>query len=242
MSAPTTFPLRTYSEEHLPESDGKPMAESDVHRDQMIDLIDALKEYFRDDPKVYVTGNIFVYFRDENGEIQPVSPDVFVVRGIEKKERRIYHLEKEGRAPDMVIEVTSKSTKMEDLGNKRFVYAYLGVKEYFLFDPLSETLRPVLRGYRLKNGDYAPMMGTPLKSEVLGLELHIENSKLRLYDPKSGERLLTHAEAQAARRAAKAEADAAKAEADAAKARATDLENENIHLREELARLQAAKK
>ncbi|MFQ5631298.1 MAG: Uma2 family endonuclease, partial [bacterium] len=197
------------------------------HRDQMIDLIDALKEYFRDDPKVYVTGNIFVYFRDESGEIQPVSPDVFVVRGIEKKDRRIYHLEKEGRAPDMVIEVTSKSTKMENLGNKRFIYAYLGVKEYFLFDPLSETLRPALRGYRLKNGDYAPMMGTPLKSEVLELELRVENGKLRLHDPKTGERLLTHAEAQAARRAATA--------------KAMSLEAENVLLRKELARLQKQK-
>lgn len=46
-------------EELYPSSDGQPMAESDVHRDQMIDLINQLIEYYRDRPDVYVTGNLF---------------------------------------------------------------------------------------------------------------------------------------------------------------------------------------
>ena len=38
-----------------PETDGEPMAETDTHRDQMTDaLIHPLKEYFRDDPNVYL--------------------------------------------------------------------------------------------------------------------------------------------------------------------------------------------
>ena len=47
--------------EHLPESDGKPMAETDVHRSQMIGLLECLGEYYRSDPNVYVTGNILLY-------------------------------------------------------------------------------------------------------------------------------------------------------------------------------------
>ena len=90
--APPIKPPRLpyYSEDYLPESDGRPMAETDRHRDLMLDLLHALKERFRKNRRVYVTGNIFVYYRDENGEPQPVSPDIFVVRDVAKKERRIY--------------------------------------------------------------------------------------------------------------------------------------------------------
>ncbi len=207
-----------YREEYLPESDGKPMAETDTHRRYMLDLIDALEEYYRDDKWTYVTGNIFVYYPDETGKLQPVSPDIFVVHGVQKKERRIYNIKVEGKAPEAVIELTSTSTKMEDLGNKKFLYASLGVKEYFLFDPLSETMRPTLRGFRLEDGDYIPIVGTRLYSEVMGLELRLEEGKLRLYNPKTSTYLLTREEVHAARRAAeaakqKAEAERQKAEA-----------------------------
>ena len=60
-----------------PESDGKPMAETDVHRDLMVDSIQMLQHHFRDEP-VYVSGNLLIYY--EEGNIRKsVSPDVFVV-------------------------------------------------------------------------------------------------------------------------------------------------------------------
>ena len=40
-----------------PESDGKPMAETDVHIDTLIALREALHDHFRDMPQVYVAGN-----------------------------------------------------------------------------------------------------------------------------------------------------------------------------------------
>jgi Uma2 family endonuclease len=126
------------------------------------------------------------------------------VHGVQKKERRFYNIKVEGKAPEVVIELTSTSTKMEDLGNKKFLYASLGVKEYFLFDPLSETMRPILRGFRLEDGDYLPIIGTRLYSEVMGLELRLEEGTLRLYNPKTSLYLLTRKEVHAARRAAEA--------------------------------------
>ena len=184
--------------EYLPESDGKPMAETDVHRSQMIELLNCLEEYFRADPRVYVTGNIFLYFRNPEGERQSISPDIFVVRGIEKKRRRIYNLDVEKKAPDVVLELTSRHTKVEDLGNKRVIYADLGVSEYFLFDPLDGSLTPQLRGFRLQGGEYIPMVGPRLSSAALGLDVVVEENRLRLYDSQTGERLRTHAEAEAA--------------------------------------------
>lgn len=234
MTAPTAYPSHSYPEAYLPESDGKPMAETDEHRDIMMDVLDALEEHFRADEQVYISGNIFVYYRDETGEMQSVSPDILVVRGVQKKKRRIYNLEVESKAPELVIELTSLSTKKEDLGNKRFVYANLGVKEYFIFDPFGDTIRPALRGFRLESGDYLPIVGTRLKSEVLGLELRLESGLLRLYDVKKKQFLLTRAESHAARRTAEVKAMAAETKAATAEA-------ENARLREELEKLKKNK-
>ena len=228
--APSIKRSRFYPEERLAESDGKPMAETDAHRDQMVDLLNALKEYFRDDPQVYVTGNIFLYYRDDTKTRQSVSPDIFVVRGVKKKTRRIYNLDVERKAPEVVIELTSPNTKTEDLGTKRFIYASLGVKEYFLFDPYSEAIRPALRGFRLDEGEFVPMVGIRLTSEFLGLDLKVEDDRLRLYDRKTGERLRTYEESEAACRIA--ELNAAKA----VKAYQS-AETEIIRLREELTKL-----
>ena len=235
---------RLYTEERLPESDGKPMAETDAHRDQMVDLLNALKEYFRDDPQVYVTGNIFLYYRDDAKTRQSVSPDIFVVRGVKKKTRRIYNLDVERKAPEVVIELTSPNTKTEDLGTKRFIYASLRVKEYFLFDPYREAISPALRGFRLEKGEYMPMAGARLSSDVLGLHLVIEDDRLRLYDRRTGERLRTHEESEAARRLAEAKAtqeEMARQQAEAKVAKEylarQAAESEVLRLREEIAQL-----
>lgn len=228
------------------------MAETDVHRENMIGLLHALKEKFRNDPRVYVTGNIFVYYLDAAGVRQtPVAPDIFVVHGVEKKDRRIYKVDEEGKAPEVVIELTSTSTKVEDLVTKHYIYAGLGVREYFLFDPFRETTQSALHGFRLEGGEYVPMAGIHLHSEVLGLDLRVEQGQLRLYDPQTGERLRTPEEAEAERRAAEMQAVAelkarktAEAKATAAEAKAAQelaarqaAEAELARLREELARL-----
>ncbi len=236
------------------------MAETDRHRDLMVDLLHALHEHFRDNPQVYVSGNIFVYYLDENGDRQSVSPDILVVFGVEKKERRIYKIDEEGKAPEVVVELTSPSTKVEDLVTKHYIYANLGVREYFLFDPYGETTQPALRGFRLKGGEYVSMAGNILSSKVLGLELKVEEGQLRFYDPKVGARLRTPAEAEAARReaetarreaeAARREAETARHEAEAARREAEAkaekesaarqaAEAELARLQKELAKLQA---
>lgn len=49
----------------------------------------------------------------------------------------------------MVIEVSSRKTRREDLGPKKGTYEMMGVQEYYLFDPLGEYLETPLVGYRL---------------------------------------------------------------------------------------------
>ena len=230
-----------------PERDGKPMGETDIHIDAMIYLREALKEYFRQTPQVYVAGNLLIYY-EENNPSASIAPDVFVVPGVHKHQRRTYKLWEEGPPPAVVFEVTSRSSRLEDTGTKRAVYAMLGVQEYFVYDPLGEYLRPALQGYRLQEGDYQrvqPASAGHLVSQVLGLEMRLEEGRLRLVDPTTGERLLTHEEAQEARqiaqdRAAQAEDRAAQAEDRAAQEVAARQEAEAaLHrLRAELARRQ----
>jgi Uma2 family endonuclease len=177
---------------YYPESDGKPMTETDAHRKQMINLLVVLEAHFRTDPQVYVGGNLMIYYVEGDPKAS-IAPDVFVVRGVPKRNRRVYKMWEEGRAPDVVIELTSRSTRDEDLGSKRWIYAEMGVREYFLFDPLGDYLQPPLRGYSLTGDEYTRIAGDGARilSETLGLELRIVDGWLRLANPTTGELLLT---------------------------------------------------
>jgi Uma2 family endonuclease len=203
-------PTRPRRRVQYPESDGKPLGETDQHRTLMTDLIFALK-WFLSNVRAYIAGNLFVYFEEGNPRAV-VAPDVFVVLGVEQRQRRVFQAWREdGRLPDVVIELTSKKTSKADQTLKPALYAQLGVREYFIFDPYGEYLRPQLQGFRLVDGGYQPMDEFPLRSALLGLELRQEESALRLYNPRTGERLPTSDEEVLARRAAEAaRADAEK--------------------------------
>ena len=126
-----------------------------------------------------------------------MSPDVFVVKGVPKQKRLYYLVWEEGKGPDVVIELTSKSTKNEDLKKKFQLYQdVLKVSEYFLFDPLGDYLKPRLQGFRLQGEKYEPVLPVKnrLPSQMLRLHLEEGGENLRLYDPKSGKWLLTPTE------------------------------------------------
>jgi Uma2 family endonuclease len=212
-----------------PEIDGKPMAETDVHINALIYLREALKDYFRDDPQMYVAGNLMLYY-EEGNPAACVAPDVFVVRGVGKHARRVYKLWEEGHSPAVVFEITSRGTRLEDLGTKRALYAMLGIPEYFLYDPLGEYLQPPLQGYQLQDGEYQrlqPDTEEKLTSQLLNLQLRIEAGHLRVIEPSTGERLLTPAEAQHARRLAETRAATAEAELQRLQSELARLRGEN---------------
>lgn len=220
-----------------PESDGEPMAETDKHRQLMVDLIEALKNHFAAEPDVYVSGNMLLYYIEGEPE-QSIAPDVFVVRGIKKHERRIYKLWEEGRAPNVVIEVSSRKTKKKDKGLKKQLYAWLGVKEYFIFDPEYKRKLP-FRAFRLHGQEYVEEAVTAghVRSAELGLELVNTNKTLRLRNTQTGEFLRTPEEEATGRRQAEDRAsqaeDRASQEAEARRRAEAELER----LRAELAQL-----
>jgi Uma2 family endonuclease len=177
------------------------MAETDLHRQDMVDLIETLQDHFVGDPHVYVTGNLLLYYEEGNPR-KHVSPDVFVVRGVPKLPPRNYYLLwKERKAPEVVIEITSKTTRREDQNTKMALYRdVLQVPEYFQFDPTEDYLKPSFQGHRLVDGDYQPIsvVNGRLPSKILGLHFERDGTELRLYNPATAERLLTRGEALAA--------------------------------------------
>ncbi|MFL5244520.1 MAG: Uma2 family endonuclease [Gemmataceae bacterium] len=176
-----------------PTSDGRPMAETELHRDLMITLIETLKRQFASDPLFYVSGNMLVYYKPDDRSCN-LAPDVFVVREVPKHRRDYYLIWEEGHSLDLVIELTSRSTKAEDIEDKFNLYRdRLKVREYFLFDPYAEYLDPPLQGYRLSRGRYVSIkpLDARLPSKVIRLHLERDVRDLRLYDPSAGKWLPT---------------------------------------------------
>jgi Uma2 family endonuclease len=251
------------SEVYYPDSDGEPMAESDEARDLMIECIAALEDHFADEPDVYVSGNLLLYYEQGNPR-RSIAPDVLVTRGIGKHRRRIYQMWVEGKAPDFVLEISSDSTWSRDLLYKGTLYFNLGVQEYFLFDSSGQRLPtgPILGWTRggLTFEQLEPNERGRVLSESLGLELAEEAGHLRFYDPRTGRRVPTRAERaiEAESKAAEAESKAAEAESKAAEAesraerelgarreaerRAAEAEAEARRLAAELARLRGERR
>lgn len=163
------------------------MAETETHVLAILHLIGALRHFFRKVPDIYVIGNIFLYYIEGNSNARK-SPDVMVVKGVGKHTRRSYKLWEEKVAPSVIFEITSRQTKSEDTVGKLSLYAALGVKEYFMFDPLHEYLEHQLEGYRLVEGAYEVIPANEdgeLYSEELQLILRPEAGLLRLVDPQT---------------------------------------------------------
>jgi hypothetical protein len=141
-----------------------------------------------------------------------------------------------------VIELSSRRTWGDDLQKKWRLYARLGVREYYIFDPEYDYLDPALVAYRLsKRGELAKVKVKHRRvlSEALGLELVDTGQTLRLFNPATGQFLPTRAEIEAIQleteRRAQEEAQARQA----AELRAQEAQAELARLREELARLKS---
>ncbi|MBI5350153.1 MAG: Uma2 family endonuclease [Chloroflexi bacterium] len=199
-------PPEIIEEVEYPASDGKPMGETGFHIKLIVYVVSLLETYYRHRTDVYVGGDMFVYY-EEGDPRRCFAPDVFVAFGVSNKERRSWFTWKENKVPEVIFEFTSKETREEDLWTKRGLYQWLGVKEYFLFDPLDEYLKPCLQGFRLTDGVYqaVPEINYGLQSESLGLTLNANGNRLALTETATGKRLLQLHELQEAYQSAEKE-------------------------------------
>ena len=171
-----------------PSSDGEPMAETERHRKALTDLVDVIGRHFLPDPDVHVSGNLLLYYEEGNPR-KVISPDVFMVRGVSKKELRTYKTWEQQPTLDFVLELASPSTFHRDFNEKKEIYEkILRVGEYYIYDPYGE-IEPAFIGFRLVNGMYQEIAFVEgrLPSTVLGLELGERDGVLRLYNPATEE-------------------------------------------------------
>lgn len=231
----------------LPYGDGEPM-ESPWHLHQMVLLIDSLKAHWRDRDDFFCGGNMFLYFSDRQEFSRDFrGPDFFVVNGgVDRYRERLSWIawEENGRLPDLIVELLSKTTKRIDRGEKRKLYCgKFRVHEYICYDPVDERLE----GWRRQEGkrytEIEPEANGRMWCEELQLYLglwagtiqDIRANWLRFFT-RSGDLVLTDRElavADRARVAAEAEAEA--------KARKA-AEAELARLKRELASLKKKRK
>jgi Uma2 family endonuclease len=227
------FIPRPPSIDELVTDDGEPL-ESNRHRLQMTLLIETLEFAWAGRDDYFVGGNMFLYYSALQAKKYDFrGPDVFVVLGTERRDRKAWVIwEEDGKHPDLVIELTSDTTRAVDYNDKKRIYgSVLGIPEYFIYDPDSGALD----GFRLDLHQYPyvavpPALSGRLPAERLGLELGswqgsyqgFAGSWLRWFRP-DGQLLPTPVEAHAEAERQRA-AEAARREEAEARLRALEAE------------------
>ena len=114
-------------------------------------------------------------------------------------ERQGYDITEQGKPPDFVMEIASKTTGRVDYTEKRVDYERYGIPEYWRFDATGGDYHDAaLAGDRLVDGRYEPILiertddgGRRGYSEVLGLYVCWSDGELLWYDPRTDTYLLT---------------------------------------------------
>lgn len=177
-----------------PDSDGKPMGESELHIDWMVALLEMLRQHLRGQG-IHVGANMFFYYERGNPR-RSFAPDLYAIRNCDPDRRfRVIKIWEDGHLPCFVLETTSAETRREDTGRKRTLYRRLGIAEYFLFDPTAEWLDPPLQGYRLTGARYVrvrPEDDGSLLSRELNLRFRLDDAGgLAVFDSATGRQLRT---------------------------------------------------
>ena len=124
------------------------------------------------------------------------NPDLVVALDADRDgflRRNGYIISEQGKPPDFVLEIASRSTARIDVGQKREDYALMGIPEYWRFDETGEFHGVRLAGDRLVEGRYQPIPLVELSEgvlegyiEVLDLNIRWEDGHLGWYDPATG--------------------------------------------------------
>ncbi len=215
--------------------------EDGMQRERSIDIIkSSLWEHYQGRDDVFVSKAVFVSYDITNGNSR-VQSDLFIAFGVDAAAIREnlpnFWIWETGKVPDFVMEVASPSTAANDVGQKRDLYARLGVTEYWRFDPTGGDLygQP-LAGDRLVDGQYVPYEvgegpdgSAKAHSELLNLDFYWDGADFEVLDPGTGKTIYPLSMEHVARQ----EAEAGR---DAAELRAEQAEAEVARLREELRR------
>jgi Uma2 family endonuclease len=211
---------------YYPSGDGQPVAETFDHLYVILITIEVLRLYLQHE-QACILGNQFLYY-EEGSPNKRCAPDVMVIFGVRPGSRDNYKIWEEGEIPRVAFEMTSPGTKKEDDGFKKNLYAEIGISEYWQFDPKGQWIKEKLRGFRLVDGAYVPIVNG--QSNGLGLRLEVDGTLISFYRLDNGEKLLIPLELyeKAEQLQAKARQSEAKAQQSEAKARQLELQAQQL--------------
>ena len=242
----------------LPEEDGVPL-ESHYHALQQQLLAEVIHQHFKGRTDYFCGTNMFVYYSREQAqgitdfvegkrESAPYKgPDLLVVVGVDGTKRRKHWVvwDEDDRFPDLIVEITSPSTKSKDTDENLELFAQVfRTREYFWYDEEAGEWM----GYRLQGESYVPIEVNARGwrwSEVLGAWLGVSELPyrgwryrwLRLYDGAG--RLVPTGEELAAAERERAEAERQRAEQAERRIEQERLLREQEHQRAERAERRA---
>jgi Uma2 family endonuclease len=205
-----------------PSSDGEPLAETYDHLIAITTTLLILLKHL-EGQQATVLADQFLYYAQGFPRLR-VAPDVMVILGVAPGGRDNYKTWVEGQVPAVIFEMTSPSTRSQDEVEKKKLYESIGVTEYWQFDPRGEWIAEKLRGYRLA-GDlervYVPIIDN--RSEVLQLQLSVDQKIIAFHRLDNGVKLLTNDELNIALEQTEQRAEAESQRADVAAQRAEIL-------------------
>ena len=167
-----------------PTSDGQPMADNTVQF-RLITMIQGnLAALYRDDPHVFVAGDLLWYPVEGEPAIRR-APDTMVVFGRPKGDRGAYlQWQEENIPPQVVFEILSPGNTITEMSRKLRFYEYYGVEEYYIYDPD----RNDLAGWQRAEGALAIIENiNGWTSPRLGIRLAVDDADLHIYWPDGQE-------------------------------------------------------
>jgi Uma2 family endonuclease len=195
-----------------PDSDGLPMADNTLQFRWIVTVQGNLDGIYRDDPNVFVAGDLLWYPVEFHPEIS-AAPDTLVAFGRPKGYRGSYKQWVEaGIAPQVVFEIMSPNNRPEDMDRKFQFYERHGVEEYYLYDPDTNELDGWLR----RDGRLQPIPDVQSwVSPRLGIRFDLSGVEMIIYRP-DGKRFLTFLELLQQQEEAQRQAEEAKRQAEEA--------------------------
>jgi Uma2 family endonuclease len=171
-----------------PESDGQPVADNTIQFRYITMIQGGLDSWFKDDANVFVAADLF-WYPVEGEPWTRQAPDVMVIFGRPKGDRRSYKQWEENNIPPQVVfEIASKSNTLGELESSKLqFYQRYGSEEYYLYDPE----RGILKGWLLSATQINPIsVMDGWISPRLQIKFNLVGKELQLFFP-NGDRFLT---------------------------------------------------
>jgi Uma2 family endonuclease len=173
-----------------PSGNGKPFAQNTEQYKWITLIKENLEILFASNNDVFVAGHLF-WYSVTSLIIDPIAPDVMVVFGRPKGERKVYKQWCENDIPPQVVfDILPPFDDDYEMERKMEFYEVYGVEEYYLYEPELKSIQAWMRSNdKLEQIEQVNGWVSPR----LGIKFDISQGELVIYRP-DGERFLTSVE------------------------------------------------